>query len=78
MCCNSIFKLKLTLEFFHQLHRKVLVSNVQYKAWLGLEDSLGQVVLMEEIDGLVSIPHVMLVDEVERIPLPMHVGRAGL
>ena len=43
-----------------------------------MEDSLWDISIDEIVENLVSISHVMLVNEIEWIPLPVHVGRVDL
>ncbi len=63
----------LTLELRHQLHGQVLVADVEHDRWTRLEDSLWDVSVGEEVQDLRGVSHVVLVTEIEWIPLPVHV-----
>jgi hypothetical protein len=68
----------LTLQLSHQLHGEVLVPNIEHNIWPRLEDPLGHVVAIEQVHDLIGILHVVCIHQVERVPLPVHVGRARL
>ena len=63
----------LTFEFFHHHEAKVLVADVEDEAWSALVDALWDVGLHQEIVDLVAVAGVVLVDQVEGVPLKVEV-----
>jgi len=65
-------------EFFHHHEAKVLVADVEDEAWSALVDALWDVGLHQEIVDLVAVAGVVLVDQVEGVPLEVEVLVDGL
>ena len=71
-------QITLTFELLHHHEAEVLVADVQHQAWPALVDTLRHVSLHQKIIDLVAIASIMLVHQVEWVPLEIEIFVDGL